>query len=178
MKTMTIIKTAVLGLSLAFATNKIIAQDLKPAKESGDYTNAFGLRGGETSGLTFKHKFENNNAMEFILGTSPFALSLTGLYEKYVPTGARGLQCYFGGGGHIANQYNYTRYYDYYRDRYYYRTYYNGPAVGIDGIMGIEYKIPKAPFAFSFDLKPNFEVAPGSPIYGSIDPGLGVKLAF
>lgn len=181
MKTTLIKKAIVFGLlGLTLSVGKVCAQDNATSTyDDPTYRNAFGLRAGQTSGLTYKHKFASNNAMEFIVGASPFAFSLTGLYEKYLPTGARGLQWYFGGGAHIANQYNYGRYYDYYRDRYYYyNTYYDGPAFGIDGMVGIEYKTPRAPFAFSFDLKPNLEVAPGTPVYGAIDPGLGIKVAF
>lgn len=181
MKTGTIIKTVVLGISLAFATNKVTAQETKPVKEGGTYSNAFGLRGGGTSGLTYKHRFYNHNAVEIIVGAFPYAFSVTGLYERYVPTGVNGLQCYFGGGGHVGNQfvnrYGYTAYREDGR-YYYYRTNAYGPAIGGDGIMGIEYKIPRAPFAFSFDLKPYFEFVPGLGTYGNVDPGLGVKIAF
>ena len=166
-------------LGLTLSAGKVSAQDNTTSYDDPTYRNAFGLRAGQTSGLTYKHKFISNNAVEFIVGASPFAFSLTGLYEKYLPTGARGLNWYFGGGAHLASYYNYGRYYDNYRERYYYyRNYTNGPAFGIDGIVGIEYKTPRAPFAFSFDLKPNIEAAPGTPIYGAIDPGLGIKVAF
>jgi len=180
MKT-SVIRSLALGLvSLTLSIGSIKAQTtVKDPDPEPLYRNAFGLRAGQTSGLTYKHKFVSNNAVEVILGASPFAFSLTGLYEMYMPTGARGLQWYFGGGAHIGNQYNSGRYYDPYRDRYYYyHDYPNGPAIGVDGMIGIEYKIPRAPFAFSFDLKPNLEAAPGTPVYGSIDPGLGIKVAF
>ena len=174
-----IIKSLVLGLvSLTLSAGTIKAQETsKNTDPIPSYRNAFGLRAGQTSGLTYKHTFMSNNAMEFIVGASPFAFSVTGLYEMYVPTGARGLQWYFGGGGHIASQFTRGYYYNHERARYY-REYPNGPAVGVDGMIGIEYKTPRAPFAFSFDLKPNLEVAPGTPVYGAIDPGLGIKVAF
>ena len=174
----------VLGLvSLALLTNTANGQQQDAVKNtsSSSYKNAIGLRAGETSGITYKHRFQNNNAVEVILGTFPYAFSLTGLYEKYIPTGVNGLNCYFGGGGHVANQFINGYGYSVYNEKghyYYYRTYSYGPAIGIDGIIGIEYKIPKLPFAFSFDLKPNLEVVPGAPVYGSMDPGLGAKFTF
>lgn len=170
-------------LSLALSTSISAQQnrynDDPPAKNTDDpyYRNAFGLRAGQTSGITYKHITSYNNAIEIIAGVSPFAFSLTGLYERYVPSGTTGLQFYFGGGGHIGNSYSYARYRDEFGNRYY-RNYSNGPALGVDGIMGIEYKIRRVPLAFSFDLKPNVEFVPGYAAYGSIDPGLGIKIAF
>jgi hypothetical protein len=182
MKTKTISKIlALVMISLVFAANSIQAQQADPVKGtsgSSYYSNAFGLRLGGTSGITYKHINSNNNAVEVIAGISPYAFSLTGLYERYVPSGVNGLQFYFGGGGHLANSYSYARYRDEYGRNYYYRTYSNGPAIGVDGMMGIEYKIRRAPFAFSFDLKPNVEFVPGFAAYGSIDPALGIKVAF
>lgn len=178
-------RTLVLGLvSLALLTAKVNAQESVPLTKSTTnayYKNAIGLRAGETSGLTYKHRTQKGDAVEIILGTFPYAFSLTGLYEKYMPTGLNGLQWYFGGGGHVTSQLINTYGYYVYNEKgryYYYRTYSYGPAVGIDGIIGIEYKIPRAPFAFSFDLKPNLEVVPGSAVYSSLDPGLGVKVTF
>lgn len=170
----------VLGLvSLVLWANPINAQQSE--NKNPYYTNAFGLRAGETSGITYKHITPGNNALEIIGGVSPFAFSITGLFERYVPSGVNGLRFYFGGGGHLANSYDYgyVRYRDEFgRNYYYYRTYYNGPGFGVDGIAGIEYKIRRVPLAFSFDLKPNLEFIPGYAAYGSIDPGLGIKLAF
>ncbi len=182
MKTNIFKKVLAIGLLSLGLSTTISAQQNDPVSKNAYpnpyYRNAIGLRAGQTSGLTYKHITLNNNAVEIIAGVSPFAFSLTGLYEKYVPSGVNGLQFYFGGGGHLANSYSYARYRDEYGRNYYYRTYSNGPAFGIDGIAGIEYKIRRAPFAFSFDLKPNVEFVPGYATYGSIDPGLGIKVAF
>lgn len=143
---------------------------------SGAYKNAFGLRGGGTSGLTFKHRFSENHALELILDTRP---GITGLYEKYNSTGTAGLSWYFGGGAHFAT-YRQRDYFVIYRnDRYYYyHTYRYGPVAGIDLIAGLEYKIPAAPVAFSLDVKPNIETDGGDYLFMSLDPGLGIKIAF
>ena len=182
MKTRSITKMLVLGLiSLVLCANSLSAQQGDPVKGTPGnnyYNNAFGIRAGVTSGFTYKHINSNNNAVEVIGGISPYAFSLTGLYERYVPSGLNGFNFYFGGGGHLANSYSYARYRDEMGRNYYYRTYSNGPAIGVDGILGIEYKIPRAPVAFSFDLKPNVEFVPGYAAYGSMDPGLGIKVAF
>lgn len=138
-----------------------------------NYSTAIGLRAGETSGLTIK-KSLGSNALEGIIGVWGSGFSFTGLYEWVAPTNVGGLNWYYGLGGHLAVG---TGYY-YYRSRRagYYRS--GGFGVGVDGIVGIEYKIPSAPIAFSLDLKPYFEIYSGGGVFSSLDPGLGIKIAF
>ncbi|MGZ3903504.1 MAG: hypothetical protein ACXVC6_07410 [Bacteroidia bacterium] len=144
-----------------------------------DYRNAVGLRIGETSGLTFKHFFSNASALEGIVGASPYSFGITGLYEKYITSGVNGLYFYFGGGGHLNTGYGRSVYYVYNGDnRYYYRRGYPGLGIGIDGIIGAEYKVPKIPFALSFDLKPFIEFNNAPDMFFALDPGLGIKFTF
>lgn len=99
------------------------------------------------------------------------------LLEKYAPAfNARGLNWYYGAGGHIAAQNgNGAYYYDNGRHKHYK----NGAlGLGVDGIVGLEYKIPKAPFALSLDVKPYIEVVTKGDVWMSLDPGLGVKVTF
>lgn len=144
------------------------------------YTKAIGIRAGETSGITYKQFFTDVEAFEAILGVWPNAMGITGLYEKYVPFGnVEGLNWYFGGGAHLSIGTGKIYYFEREGSRYYaYRRDYPGLAVGIDGLVGAEYKIPKAPFAISFDIKPFIEVNNGGVLYTSFDPGLGIKVAF
>lgn len=143
---------------------------------SGTYNTAIGLRGGGTSGLTIKHFTGSNVALEGIIGLWDNAFSLTGLYEKHANAGATGLNWYYGGGFHIAAET--YRYND--RDHYYHRDHYreDGVGVGIDGIVGIEYKIVPIPFAVSVDLKPFLEINTHGGAFFALDPGLGLKFTF
>lgn len=146
--------------------------------ESATYSTAIGLRAGETSGLTFKKFVGGPNAIEFIVGVWPYGFSATGLYERHANAGLEGLNWYYGGGGHVAEQSG--RIYYAYRDRrydYYYRSG-SDLGIGIDGIVGLEYKIKPIPFAVSLDLKPFLEVNTAGAAFISLDPGLGVKVAF
>ncbi|MES2725559.1 MAG: hypothetical protein V4643_00560 [Bacteroidota bacterium] len=142
---------------------------------SSTYSTAIGLRAGGTSGLTIKHFTSSGAALEGIIGLWGNAFSITGLYEKHANSGAIGLNWYYGGGGHIAAS-------DRYRgpSRYYYRDYYSdgGVGLGIDGIVGLEYKITPIPFAISFDLKPFIEINTNGGAFFALDPGLGLKFAF
>lgn len=118
--------------------------------------------------------------MEFILGIWPNAAGLTGLYEVHVPAGVDGFKFYYGGGAHLtvdANRYYFRN--DRYRDGYYaYRYGHNGFAFGIDGVVGVDYKIPVIPFSISFDLKPYLEFNNYHGIGVALDPGLGLRVAF
>ncbi|MES2588881.1 MAG: hypothetical protein V4622_07870 [Bacteroidota bacterium] len=164
-------KTIVIILALLFATTTF---------GQATYNTAIGLRAGETSGLTAKQFIGSSTAIEGIVGAWRYGISATVLFEKYVPAfNTSGLNWYYGAGGHASfkNRY-YDRYY-YSRRDYYDNYYYNGGfGLGIDGILGIEYKINGAPIAFSLDLKPFFEINTNGGAWGSLDPGLGIKVAF
>jgi hypothetical protein len=141
-----------------------------------NYSTAIGLRGGETSGLTLKHFFSTGNAVEGIIGFWPAALSVTGLYEHHVGAEVDGLNWYYGGGGHLAFQ---TRRIYYVNEGMrYYRYTEDALGLGVDGILGIEYKIPPIPFALSIDVKPFFEINTRGHAFVALDPGLGLKVAF
>jgi len=179
MKT-TLIKTVfTIGLSCFLSFENVNAQENKTI-ENNKYSNAIGIRIGGTSGLTYKHRFDQKNAVEVILGTYPYSYGLTGLYERYMPTTVEGLNLYAGAGAHISRAYYRTwGYYTSDDNRYYYyRTYNYGPIIGIDAIGGIEYKIPKAPIAVSFDLKPYIDFFRDYRSYVYLDPGLGIKFTF
>lgn len=151
----------------------------KPAINTSYYSTAIGIRAGETSGLTFKHFVSSTGAFEGILGLWPNALGLTALYEDHARAfDLEGMNWYYGGGGHISFE---TRvYYQYnYGDRYFYRYRSVGnTALGIDGILGLEYKIKSIPFVVGLDMKPFLEVNSDGRVYTSLDPGLQIRVAF
>lgn len=167
-------------LFLIAAGLKLEAQnEISPKVNTFDYNNAIGVRLGETSGLSFKHKFSNHNALEAIVSFWPYTIGLTGLYEYHHTTGAPGLNWYVGGGGHINAGRMYSNYYFYNRgDRYVYVQRRDAIAVGIDGVLGLEYKFRPVPFAISADIKPFVETTSYGYIYTSIDPSIGLKFTF
>lgn len=143
------------------------------AIKSSTYNTAFGVRGIGTSGLTFKHFTGRNKAFEGIVGFGPDAFSITLLIEYYTPAfDEPGLNWYYGIGGHVATQTQWTNY------RTDYRGYNRQPddfGIGVDGIFGIEYKISEVPIAISLDVKPFLEVTTNGNAYLALDPGLGIK---
>lgn len=143
---------------------------------SNTYRTAIGLRAGGTSGITFKRLTENNNAYKGLLGIWHDGFSVTLLGEKYVNANVPGLNWYYGLGGHLAVETResfYRGYEDSYRD---FRR--DDIGLGIDGIIGIEYKIPPIPFAISLDFKPFVEISTEGNTFIALDPGLGIKVAF
>lgn len=184
MKTLKKINILILFLFIGIQINRINAQtQTQGAVSSGNsnYNNAIGLRIGETSGLTIKHFMNgSSHAVEGIIGITPYSAGITALYEQYVSTDVNGLQWYYGAGAHVNTGINRRVYYTYYNDnRYYvYRYNYPGIGVGIDGMIGAEYKIAKVPFAISFDLKPFIEINNSPNVFLALDPGLGFKFTF
>lgn len=180
MKTTKVLTVVAIVATLLFAENtKAQVDQNKPLNmpdNKSSYRTAIGVRGGGTSGLTIK-QLSGQNAIEGIVGMWGSGFSLTGLYERYVPAGVDGLNWYYGGGGHVAFSTgkiynNNSRYLDYYDGKD------GGVGLGLDGIVGLEYKISPIPFAISLDLKPFFEVNTMGGTYVALDPGIGIKLAF
>ena len=171
MKTLKIV--TVLSFFLVIAGNS----HAQLATNSSSYSTAIGVRGGETSGLTIKHFMSDQNALEGIIGFWYHGFTATLLYERHSPAfSASGLNWYYGLGGH-GTIYGNSRYYYHGRERAYYYSH-GSVGLGFDGIFGLEYKIPKAPIAFSLDVKPYVEIISTGGVWTSLDPGLGIKVAF
>lgn len=186
-------------LSLFLSTSTLAqARRAAPAKKTtsaaassgsgAGYTTGIGLRAGGPSGVTIKHFFKGPVAVEGIIGTNlnRRGINLTVLLEKHGPAfQSRGLQWYYGLGGHI-NSYNGPDYYDWYYDkkgrpRYYYgrADYYNDRfwGLGIDGIIGLEYLFPDLPFTLGLDAKPFAELARRDAFFG-LEGALSLRYAF
>jgi hypothetical protein len=155
-----------------------MTQNKLQVQESGDYTNAIGLRAGENSGITFKKLRPDLTGFEIILSAWPNDFAVFALYEKHFNIeSAEGLRYYFGVGGHLSFNTWSRVYVDrdgrtwWYKDR-------TGVGAGIDGIAGLEYKIPPLPLLVSLDLKPYIELNTDGRVYVSPDPGISLRLTF
>ncbi len=125
-----------------------------------DYNWGVGVRlGGETGGASVKYKFNSVNALEGIFSTPwKSGLMFTALYERYIPVIDRGFHFYYGAGAHVGDL---ARKF----------------AFGVDGIIGLEYKLLNVPLAFSLDYKPNFNIVEKARFYPA-DIALGIRVAF
>jgi hypothetical protein len=144
-----------IALTFAFAGN---AQSM-----GHTYTNALGVKVLDGGGITFKHFMQDDKAIEGIMYFWDRGTRITGLYEIYGNIeGAAGLKWYIGPGAHIG----------------FYNTDYGGGSFGgIDGVLGLDYKINNAPINLSLDWQPSFEFGTGRGFYGGWG-GLGVRYTF
>jgi hypothetical protein len=140
-----------------------------------DYKTAVGLKfGGYENGVAVKYFIMNDVALEGIAGFRDHGLVITGLYEFHQEAfGVHELKFYYGAGAHIGaiGSGVYQRFNG---DNQPYNR--STILLGVDGVLGLEYKIPKSPIAISLDLNPRAELATGP--FFDIAPGLGLKYTF
>ena len=112
-----------------------------------DYTTAVGLT-VYPAGVTFKTFIKPDAALEAIGYFYEDGFRVTGLYEfHYNIEGVEGLKWYAGPGAHLAVWNNH------------FQSEYPGNAsigIGIDGVVGLDYKIKGAPINVSLDWQPSF----------------------
>ncbi|AHM60383.1 hypothetical protein D770_10630 [Flammeovirgaceae bacterium 311] len=142
-----------------------------------DYNTGIGVRlGNWESGLTVKHFFKGNAAIEGIISSGWLhrGTRITGLYEVQKPLGGNGFYWFWGVGAHVGF-YN-ERYWNYNNDckdgRYWHKGQWypcdggTRTTLGIDGIIGLEYKFPQAPFTLGIDFKPSIDLLGWGRHYG------------
>lgn len=154
---------AVVVFSVANAQNK--------SANSSSYRSALGIKVWDGAGISFKHFFNSQNAGELIAYFWSHGMRITGLYEIHGDiSGAPGLKWYIGPGLHIG----------YYDAGHYHRNYYypdSRTLIGIDGVLGLDYKFKGAPINLSLDWQPAFEFGDNAGFYGSWG-GLGIRYTF
>jgi len=138
------------------------------------YNTAIGVRlGGLTSGITLKTFLKSDVALEGILSFGRNSFLVTGLYEQQNSiVSARGLQWFYGAGAHIGFFRNDGSYYAFRGDR----VYNNMSVVGLDGIIGLDYKFSGAPINVALDVKPILDFFDGTAVY--FDTGLSIRITF
>ena len=140
-----------------------------------NYQFALGLKfGGYENGISGKYFMDKTTSLEGILGFRSNGLVVTGLYEiNQKAFDVEGFRFYYGFGAHIgAVGPGYYRRFNADDQRYVN----NQILLGADGVIGLEYVIPKSPIAVSLDLNPRLELASGP--FFDIAPGLGIKYCF
>jgi hypothetical protein len=115
--------------------------------KGSEYETAIGVKLWDGGGVSLKHFTKPNTALEGILYFWGNGVRITGLYELHYPlAGVDGLQWYVGPGAHIG---------------IYNSKGGDGAFIGIDGVIGLDYKIHNAPLNFSLDWNPNIEFGSG-----------------
>lgn len=156
-------KNMALAALLLFCSTVIQAQSRSAS--GTDYQTALGLKIWNGGGITLKHFIAADRAVEGIGYFYNRGVRITGLYEIHGDlSGAPGLKWYVGPGAHIG----------FYNDRYYDEA---KVVLGIDGVLGLDYKFGTAPINLSLDWQPSFEFASGFGFNGNWG-GLGIRYTF
>lgn len=132
----------VLFIAIFLTVTTVTAQ----TNTSSDYKTAIGIKFYPT-GATLKHFISDKNALEAIGYFFNYGARITGLYEIHGNiSNAGGLKWYVGPGVHVG---------------FYNNKYGGGTAIGIDGVLGLDYKINAAPINLSIDWQPSLEFGNG-----------------
>lgn len=128
-----------------------VANDLK----AQDYQSAIGLRLGSPLAVSYKFFISDPGAIELYLGFRSYAIGYTflnpgAMYQYHLPiSGVDGLQWYFGAGASVF--------------LYSYKSNF-GPAgdnlgIGLNGVLGLDYKFTDAPINLSLDWTPTIFIS-------------------
>ncbi len=122
-----------------------------------DYEQAVGLRGGLYNGITYKKFITADKAIEGILHTRWQGWELVGLLEYHQPiVDVPDLYWFYGYGAHIG-------FFDAEYSPYGTGAY---TVLGVDGIIGLEYNIPRAPITIGLDWKPFINLVGYTHVFG------------
>ncbi len=153
-------KTAVALLLCGLIGMRVNAQSM-----GRNYKTALGVKVWDGGGISFKKFVVPKSALELIGYFNKYGTRITGLYEIHENiAGAAGLKWYAGPGAHIA--------------LYKYKGFFGDKAIaGVDVVLGLDYKINKAPLNLSVDWQPSFEFADNRDFEGGWF-GLGIRYTF
>jgi hypothetical protein len=134
-----------------------------------DYTTAVGLKFYPGS-ISIKHFTEKNKAIEGLAYFWNYGNRFTGLYEIHGDINeVDRLRWYIGPGAHIGF------WNDTWKTNYPARA--TGVAIGLDGVLGLDYKLKEAPINISIDWQPSFNLI-GYSYFESGWGGLGIRYTF
>src|SRR5438128_2659510 len=126
----------------------VISSRSEAQSMGSEYRTALGVKFWP-GGITIKHFIRDDRALEGIGYFWEHGFRFTGLYEIHGDiNGAAGLKWYVGPGAHIG-VYNE----DWYDHGHWYRD--GHGSFGIDGVLGLDYKINNAPIDLSLDIQPS-----------------------
>ncbi|MBH2004899.1 MAG: hypothetical protein I8H66_09435 [Sphingobacteriia bacterium] len=136
--------------TILFILPLLLASAASAQSMGSDYKTALGVK-LYPGAVTVKHFTGKGKAIEGLGYISSDGFRITGLYELHFPLGSvDGLQWYVGGGAHLGI------WSDSWKNKYPTRD--GGVALGVDGVLGLDYKIQGAPLNLSFDWQPSFNV--------------------
>lgn len=146
-------------LLMLLSIQEVAAQNVKVPKPS--YKTGVGLKFFPL-GITVKSMTTKKTAIEF-LGYFHDGFRVTGLYEYHgIINEEKNLKWYIGGGGHIGFADNDNG---------------SDAKLGVDGIIGLDYKFLHLPLNISLDWQPSFGLGDESSFTGNWG-GIGARFCF
>ncbi|MFC2087429.1 hypothetical protein ACFLSA_04645 [Bacteroidota bacterium] len=145
-----------------------------------EYSEAFGIRGGLTSGLTYKKFLNEEVAMEAILSFRERGMQMTVVRQLHEITLIEFTDKLFfmkGYGGHLG--YTFSDKYRFFFREFNYPHKRFSPVFGMDAYLGMEYRMESFPLALGIDYKPYFEISITHPFQFRIwDIALFIRYSF
>ena len=145
-----------------------------------NYFKAAGIRGGLSSGFTYRQYLEPDLAYEGLLSFRKGGIQLSILRQRYQPALLHIGEDFFfayGYGGHVG--FTYTDSYKFIFREYSYSDNRFSPLIGMDGYLGLEYHFPMLPVQVGLDFKPFFELSIFEFFQVSVwDVGFNIKYTF
>ncbi len=120
-----------------------------------------GIRGGITSGITYRQYLEDNFSYEGLLSFRQYGLQFTLLrqiHEQALFDVSDNLYMVYGYGAHAGFFYD-SEYKLFMYNRVYYPERRFSPVIGIDGFGALEYRLSSFPLTIALDYKPFFEIS-------------------
>lgn len=143
-----------------------------------NYTRDAGLRLGDVFTITYRQQMDDDQAMEGFVSVGRGGMTFTVLKEYFVPTLSHlseNLYFQYGFGAHVG-----FRNMDHYRvlnRTYELDDWTVSPLLGLDGMIGIEYRFPDLPVLISLDVKPYFEYSI-TQIFGLYLQSFGISMKY
>jgi hypothetical protein len=129
---------------------------------STSYKTALGVK-FYPGAISLKHFVNDQAALEGLGYFWDRGFRITGLYEIHGDiNGAPGLKWYVGPGAHVG---------------FYNNKWGGGSSFGVDGVLGLDYKINSAPINLSIDWQPSFEFGDGRGFTGNWG-GFAIRYTF
>jgi hypothetical protein len=123
------------------------------------YNLGVGVRLGYNPGISLKKSLGAKSYAEGILSSNGHGFLLTGLYQIHNSfLDEPKLNWFYGAGGHFGA-------WD--KDHKHHFLFHNEGevAIGVDGILGLEYALSNAPFCLALDWKPSFNIVSQPGLY-------------
>jgi len=138
----------------------IILLCLSASAFSQYYPREIGLRGGYTSGVTFRVNIEDVLSYEMQLSHRHQGVIFTMIRQNHKEIGIDRLgnwEFLYGMGAHFG--FYFTDSYRIFFQEIYYSQNLFTPVIGVDGYIGVDYKLEHIPMSFGVSYQPHMEIS-------------------